>query len=143
MSHTQTQHQEVFVNWRQVFLFCTTLVMELIQGRRIEVLWEFGESKKKRKVWRGSIVTKPSRSTLTMSPQSAMIRYDAMCSKTDMNVRKGVGGIHIRCEERRQNNVDIWRCAPNCLQYLLQYLSMFGRGIIWKHSPMFGDSTFI
>jgi hypothetical protein len=67
--------------------------MELIQGRRIEVLWEFGESKKKKKVWRGAIVTKPSRSTLTMSPQSAMIRYDAMCSKTDMNVLQGVGGF--------------------------------------------------
>jgi hypothetical protein len=35
------------------------------------------------------------------------------CSKTDMNVLQGVGGIHMRCEERRQNNVDIWRCAPN------------------------------
>jgi hypothetical protein len=66
------------VNWRQAFPFCTTLVMELIPGRRLEVLWELGESTKKKKVWWGAIVTKTSRRTLTTSPQSAMIWYDAM-----------------------------------------------------------------
>jgi hypothetical protein len=65
------------------------------------------------------------------------------CSKTDLTIWRGVRGNHNRCAERRQNNVDSWRCAPNWLQYLLQYLSMFGRGIIWKHSPMFGDSNVI
>jgi hypothetical protein len=33
---------------------------------------------KEKKVWWGAIVTKSSRRTLTTSPQSAMIRYDAM-----------------------------------------------------------------
>jgi cytoplasmic iron level regulating protein YaaA (DUF328/UPF0246 family) len=66
------------VNWRQAFSFGTTLVMELIPGRRLEVLWELGESTKKTKVWWGAIVTKTSRRALTTSPQSAMVRYDAM-----------------------------------------------------------------
>jgi hypothetical protein len=52
--------------------------MEQIPGRRLEVLWELGERTKKKKVWWGAIVTKTYRRTLTSSPQSAMIRYDAM-----------------------------------------------------------------
>jgi hypothetical protein len=60
------------------FSFCTTLSMELILGRRLELLWELGESRKEKKVWWGAIVTKPSHGTLTTSPQSAMIRDDVM-----------------------------------------------------------------
>jgi hypothetical protein len=66
------------VNWRHAFLFCTTLVMDLLPGRRLEVLSELGESAKKKKGWWGAIVTKSSYYTLTSSPQSPMIRYDAM-----------------------------------------------------------------
>jgi hypothetical protein len=66
------------VNWRHAFSFCTTLVMILLSGRRLEVLWDLGESTKKKKVWWGPVVTKTCRRTLTTSPQSAMIRYDAM-----------------------------------------------------------------
>jgi hypothetical protein len=66
------------VNWRQAFSFYTTQLMEQIPGRRLEVLWKLGESTKEKKVWWGAIVTKTSRRTLTTSPQSAMIRYDAM-----------------------------------------------------------------
>jgi hypothetical protein len=66
------------VNWSEAFSFCTTLVMEVLSGSRLEVLWELGESTKKKKVRWGAIVTNTSRRTLTTSPQSAMIRYDAM-----------------------------------------------------------------
>lgn len=52
--------------------------MDLVTGRRLEVLWELGESAKKTKVWWGAIVIKTSRCTLTSSTQSATIRYDAM-----------------------------------------------------------------
>jgi hypothetical protein len=68
----------VLENWRQAFSFCTTLVTGIIPGRRLEVWWELGEITKKKKVWWGAIVTKTSHRTLTMSPQSAMIQYDAI-----------------------------------------------------------------
>jgi hypothetical protein len=73
------------VNWRQALSFCTTLEMNLLPGRRLEVLWELGESAK---VWWGAIATKTYHCTLTSSPQSAMIRYDAMhgYDATDSNV---------------------------------------------------------
>jgi hypothetical protein len=76
------------VNWRQDFSFCNTLMMELIPGRRLEVLWELVESTKKKKVWWAAIVTKTFCRTLTTSPQSAMIRNDAMheCDATDSKV---------------------------------------------------------
>ena len=68
----------MLVNWRQYLSFRTTLAMDIEKGRRLEVLWELGEGAKKMKVCWGAIVIKTPRCTLTLSKQSAMIRYDAM-----------------------------------------------------------------
>jgi hypothetical protein len=99
------------VNWRQAFSFCTTLVMEQIPGRRLEVLWELGESKKEKEKWWGAIVTKTYRRTLTTSPQSAMIRYDAMhgYDATDSKVILINSTVLEESESRTKYVRHLWR----------------------------------